>query len=602
MPTDPDAQLDLGAEDGHARRLEIDDVLQVARGLRPIALLDASPRPVRALERAMQATVDWVDRLWDSEVGGQAVYGINTGFGALSGRSAFGERRQARALMRGLITSHAAGVGADLPEEVVRAAILIRVRQLAGGRSGIRVEVVNRLLGLLNHRVLPRIPRMGSLGASGDLAPLAHLALAISQAPEASAEAGPPAGGPAGVQVDRHVPSLWTLEEILDAARSDHQADHEVPAPPRWRLSEQAAALRPMGGAIVLEAKEGLALTNGASFSAALAALAVADTERLLAHAELATAMVLEAVGGFRDPFLPDLIAARPYPGALRAARAVLAYSRGSERLDAADRDRDPAAIPPQDFYSLRCAPQVLGAAWDAAGFARRMVEVEINSAVDNPLIVLGLPRDYKAISGGNFHGAPLGYVLDLLKIVATDCASMSERRTFKLTDYRPLGSGPGRAASLPPFLVAAPEGLEGIYSGLMIAQYTAASLVSAAKTLSHPDSVDSIPSSAGQEDHVSMSMNAGLHARTVLEHAESVLAIELLAAAQAMDFAPAGRPAGAGTAAAHGRIRAAVPFLAHDRVLQGDIAAVRDLMRRGGILAAARAAADLPPGYAATF
>lgn len=599
MPTDPEARLDLGGEDGHARRLDIDDVMAVARELRPVDLLDPSPEPARSLERAMQATVDWVDRLWDSDTGGRAVYGINTGFGALSGRSAFRERRQARALMRGLITSHAAGAGADLPEEVVRAAILIRARQLAGGRSGIRAAVVNRLLGLLNHRVLPSIPRMGSLGASGDLAPLAHLALAISRAPDDSSDPGRSADGKPGIQMDRRVPPVWIRSAAGGGDRVDHEADRDIPSLPRWRRTDQSTALAPLGGGVILEAKEGLALTNGASFSAALAAIAVADTERLLAHAELAVAMVLEAVGGFRDPFLPDLVAARPYPGALRAARTVLAYTRGSERLDAADRDRDPTAIPPQDFYSLRCAPQVLGAGWDAVGFARRMVEVEINSAVDNPLIVLELPRDYKAISGGNFHGAPLGYALDLLKVVATDCASMSERRTFKLTDYRPLGSGPGRAASLPPFLVAAPEGLEGIYSGLMIAQYTAASLVSAAKTLSHPDSVDSIPSSAGQEDHVSMSMNAGLHARMVLEHSESVVAIELLAAAQAMDFALAERPAGAGTSAARNRLRAAVPFLTHDRALGGDIAAVRDLMREGTVLLAAREAAGLPARFA---
>lgn len=602
MPTDPQQALDLGAEGGHARRLNIEDVVEVARGLKAVAPLHATPHTRRAFESAMQAGADWIDGIVSAGVNGQAVYGINTGFGALSGRSALRERFQAQALMRGLVTSHAAGVGEDLPEEVVRAAILIRSRQLAGGLSGIRILVVNRLLGLLNHRILPAIPRMGSLGASGDLAPLAHLALAISVAPDepprTSGENDP------AIQLDRHQPELWTLDDATEASGAPQRADRFTPGAPRWRRSSQDQALAALGGPVVLEAKEGLSLTNGATFSAALAALAVADSERLLAHAELAVAMVLEAIGGFRDPFLPEVVGARPYPGALRAAAAVLAYIRGSGRLDAADRDRDPAAIPPQDFYSLRCAPQVLGAGWDATDFARRMVEVEINSAVDNPLILLDLPRDYKAASGGNFHGAPLGYALDLLKVAAADCASMSERRTFKLTDYRRLGSGANGAAdgALPTFLVHAPAGLEGIYSGLMIAQYTAASLVSAAKTLSHPDSVDSIPSSAGQEDHVSMSMNAGLHARTVLEHAEAVVAIELLVAAQAMDLSGRGRPAGAGTQAARDRLREVVPFLDHDRVLSGDIAAVRELMRGDVLLAAARRAAGMDMDHLRRF
>lgn len=600
MPTAPEQALDLGADNGHVRRLVVGDVEAVARRLRQVAPLHESGSAARALEQGMRASVEWIDRLWTSGGGGQAVYGINTGFGALSGRNAFPDRHHARALMRGLITSHAAGIGEDLPEEVVRAAILIRARQLAGGRSGIRIAVVNRLLGLLNHRVLPAIPRMGSLGASGDLAPLAHLALAISRAPDASTIDGA-AGDEPMITMDRSQPDLWTRGDEVDQAAEPQVADRRVPSAPLWQRTSQDEALATMGGPVVLEAKEGLSLTNGASFSAALAALAVADVERLLAHAELAAAMVLEAIGGFRDPFLPEVVGARPYPGALRAAAAVLAYTRGSGRLDPADRDQDPTAVPPQDFYSLRCVPQVLGAGWDAVAFARQMVEVEINSAVDNPLIVLELPRDYKAVSGGNFHGAPLGYALDLLKVVATDCASMSERRTFKLTDYRRLGSSgdsesvaEGADGLLPTFLIRAPDGLEGIYSGLMIAQYTAASLVSAAKTLSHPDSVDSIPSSAGQEDHVSMSMNAGLHARAVLEHAEAVLAIELMAAAQAMDLSGGGRPAGKGTQAARDRLRQAVPFLAHDRVLSGDIAAVRDLMRAGDLLTASRRAAGM--------
>lgn len=575
--------LDLADPDGHPRLLDLADLLRVARDLHPVALLgEGDASELRPLERAMHASRAWVAEQVADGRKGSAVYGINTGFGALAGRDRLSGEDAARRLMRNLVTSHAAGAGPDLPEEVVRAALLIRARQLAGGLSGVRIAVVNRLLGLLNRRLLPRVPSMGSLGASGDLAPLAHIALSMSGPPE-----GAEATDPSPASVD-----LW-VRAGLPAAEAVMRADRHQPAPPDWRLCPQDQALAELGGAVQLEAKEGLALTNGASVSAALLALALADARRLLAHAELATAMVLEAVGGFRDPFLAPLLQARPHPGALAVGQRVLAYVAGSERLDPANLDQDPEATPPQDFYSLRCAPQVLGAGWDALDFAERTLAVEINSAVDNPLIVLDLPRSYKALSGGNFHGAPLGYALDLLKVVVTDCASQSERRCYKLTDYRRLGSQ-GEAAALPPFLVRSPEGQEGLNSGLMIAQYTAASLVSAAKTLSHPDSVDSIPSSAGQEDHVSMSMNAGLHARAILEHAESVVAIELLCAAQAMDLSGRGRAAGAGTAAALARLRRCIKHLDQDRFLQPDIAAARDLLQSGELLAEARQAAGL--------
>ncbi len=619
MP-DPQSALDLADDSGHPRALSLAELLQVARDLRPVALLEEGMAK-RPLERAMAASRAWVADQASGRGGAAAVYGVNTGFGALAGRARLDGEAGARSLMYNLVASHAAGAGPDLSEEVVRAALLIRARQLAGGQSGLRVAVVNRLLGLLNHRLLPRVPRMGSLGASGDLAPLAHVALAICQAPadvgesartadervrlwvlDAMAPSGADAAdGPAPAAEARSAMPASLAGPVPDTSLSQAslavrqgRADHRSPAQPAWRLLDRATALAPIGGPVVLEAKEGLALTNGASVSAALLALALADARRLLAHAELAAAMVLEAVGGFRDPFLAPLLKARPHPGALAVGRRVLAYVAGSERLDPADLAVDPAAVPPQDFYSLRCAPQVLGAGWDALAFAEETLEREINSAVDNPLIVLDLPRAYKALSGGNFHGAPLGYALDLLKVVVTDCASMSERRTFKLTDYRRQGSK-GQDVALPPFLVRSPEGREGYYSGLMIAQYTAASLVSAAKTLSHPDSVDSIPSSAGQEDHVSMSMNAGLHARAVVQHAEAVLAIELICAGQAMELSDPGRPAGAGTAAALACLRTQVGPWREDRFLQPDIAAALDLLRKGALLTAARQAAGLP-------
>jgi histidine ammonia-lyase len=363
-------------------------------------------------------------------------------------------------------------------------------------------------------------------------------------------------------------------------------SDYVTGAVQHWREAGPEG-LDAIGGRLVLEAKEGLALSNGATVSAALLALLANDCARLLRLAEVALAMTLEAARGFRDAFLPEVHAARPHPGAAGVAARVLSYVKGSTLLDPAGRDEDPGRVPPQDPYSIRCAPQVIGAAWDVLAFARTTVEIEINAAVDNPLIFLELPRDYKTVSCGNFHGAPLGYALDALKVVLTDCASQSERRTFKLTDYR-FDDAARRDLALPAFLVASAPGMEGLNSGLMISQYTAAALVSACKTLAHPDSVDSIPSSANQEDHVSMSMNAGLHARAIAEKAEAVLAIELLTAAQALDLRATAGSMGAGTAAAHAAIRAVVPTLSHDRPLTGDIEAVVRLMRMGTILEAA--------------
>jgi histidine ammonia-lyase len=347
-----------------------------------------------------------------------------------------------------------------------------------------------------------------------------------------------------------------------------------------------------LGGQVVLEGKEGLALINGATVSTALLAAAVVDAENLLAHAEVALAMTLEAIRGFKDAFLPQVMAARPHPDAAGVAETVLRYVNGSTLVDPADASHDPDRVPPQDPYSVRCAPQVLGACASALAAARRTAEIEINSAVDNPLIFLDLERGYKAVSGGNFHGAPIGYALEMLKVAMADCASLSERRTFKLTDYR--FADPALAElCLPPFLVPGNEGLEGLNSGLMIPQYTAAGLVSAMKTLAHPDSVDSIPSSANQEDHVSMSMNAGLHCRQIIESGEAVIAIELLTAAQALECRKEqGRP-GRGTAAALRRIRAEVPPLTSDRALAGDIERLIRLLRTGELVREAQAASS---------
>lgn len=601
LPAQP--PVDLAGADGAPRRLSIGDVVDVARGGRGVRLLEEDPARQRPLERAMAASAAWVDaQVADLEAGTpRPIYGINTGFGALAGRETFRSRYHARVLSRNLLVSHSAGTGDPLDEDVVRAGMLIRSHQLASGRSGIRVGVVNRLLAMLNARVYPRVPSMGSLGASGDLAPLAHLARIISR---------PPAPGPgdAALPLDASEGDAWIPWDAAASGASTNAASPDGPSAPdhvtrdpvtgaacRWRAVDGRTAMALAGGQVVLEAKEGLALVNGATFSAALATLAVADADRILAHAEVAAAMTLEAMRGFRDPFLPEVHAARGFAGAAAVAARVLALTAGSTLLDPADRARDPERVPPQDPYSVRCLPQVLGAARDALDVIRRTVRTEINAAVDNPLIFLDLPRAYKAVSGGNFHGAPLGYAMDWLKIIAADCASQSERRTFKLTDYR-FHDARRQAVSLPMFLVRAAPGTQGLDSGLMIAQYTAAALTSAAKTLAHPDSVDSIPSSANQEDHVSMSMNAGLHLRRLLAHVEGVFAIELLAAAQALDLRAGDGTVGAGTAAAHACIRSRVPFLAADRALAPDIDAVVRLMRTGAVLRAVDAAVGPAP------
>ncbi len=577
--------LDLAGPDGHSRRLTIGEVEQVARDRRPVRPLIEDADRGRPLEHAMQASADWVSAQVAAIEGDDArpIYGINTGFGALSGRQAFGSAYQARVLSRNLLVSHASGTGDPLDEDVVRAAVLIRAHQLARGRSGVRIRVVNRLLGMLGAGIYPIVPRMGSLGASGDLAPLSHLALILSRPPE-------PTPGETRLPVDDWAGEAWVPADGPGPGVDHRSIDRRSGRVRWWRRVPGGEAMAAIGGPIELQAKEGLALTNGATVSAALAALALADAHRLLDHAELGLAMSLEAALGFRDPFLPELQAARPFAGQRAVAERVLGYTAGSSLLDRADAHVDPERVPPQDPYSLRCGPQVLGAARDALDWIAGQIETELNSAVDNPLILLDLPRAYKAVSGGNFHGAPLGHAIDLLKIVMTDAASQCERRVFLLTDDHFRDRGDGHRA-LPPFLIRPPEGLVGLNSGLMIPQYTAASLVSAAKTLSHPDSVDSIPSSANQEDHVSMSMNAGLHARQLLDLVEGVVAIELLTAAQALDLREElGRP-GRGCAAALEAIRRRVPTLTHDRSLSGDIDALRRAIRRGEIVDAARAA-----------
>ncbi len=479
-----------------------------------------------AYNRLLQSR-DWVDSVVaENEVrstGGEprsllSFYGINTGYGAKSGRRGL-SREDIAWVSRNLIVSHSTGVGDVLHPEVVRAAILIRAHSLAQGYSGVRPLLVNTLVRLLNAGIVPVIPEYGSVGASGDLAPLSHLAMVISQRP-----AGSPALPGLPLDYDESGKAFLRLSPAENPEQFAPGAqlvtfDGQRYALLSGRLAMQARGLSP----IELEAKEGLALNNGTTFSAAVAALALFDAEVIARHAEIAAALSLEALLGFRDAFFPQIQLIRRHAGQVAAAARILKIVSGSRLLDG-DQDQDPRYCPPQDPYSLRVTPQVVGAVWDVLDFLRKTITEEINAATDNPTILVDLPRSYKTVSGGNFHGAPLAYAMDFLSIVMTDLGSLNERRTFRLMDPH-LNNG------LPAMLVQDEPGKEGRTSGLMMAQYLAAGLVSDCKTLAHPDSVDSIPTSANQEDHVSMSLNAARHARKVVENIAYVVAIELLCA-----------------------------------------------------------------------
>jgi histidine ammonia-lyase len=402
--------------------------------------------------------------------------------------------------------------------EVVRAMLLLRANALAIGLSGVRPQVVELLIGMLNGEVHPVVPSRGSVGASGDLAPLAHLALAVIGEGEARLDdAGP---GPSAQALER-------------------------------------ARLEPLQ----LEAKEGLALLNGTQLMAALAALALHDARQLAVSADAIGAMSVEAMEGTAAAFAEELVAARPHPGQVAVAAHLRELLAGSQ-IGASHASSGHKV---QDAYSLRCMPQVHGAVRDALDQLERVLAVEMNAATDNPLV---FPSG-EVISGGNFHGEPLALAIDYAKAAITELASISERRTARLVDAHLSG--------LPAFLSDAP----GLRSGLMIAQYTAAALVNELQTLAHPASVDTIPTSANQEDHVSMGATGALHLREVVDRAEAVLAIEALCAAQGLDFREPMRP-GDGVARAHAAIREVVPHLAEDRPPAPDIAAARELLQAG--------------------
>ena len=505
--------------------LTLEALERVARDHVPLALADSA----RGRVRAARALVD------HHAAGDAAVYGINTGFGSLAEVKI--PHEQLAALQLNLLRSHAAGVGEPLSPAVVRALMTLRANVLAKGFSGIREETLEALIALANSPLHPRVPSRGSVGASGDLAPLAHLALVVV--------------GEGGL--------LQEGAEVRSAGVRG--AGAEV------RGTDVRAALAAHGlTPVTLQAKEGLALINGTQASTAVLALAVLDAARLARAADIACAMSIDALRGSIHPFEARIHQARPVPG--QGASAANLFALLSASGINASHERCGKV---QDAYALRCAPQVHGSTREAIAFAHRLAEIEANSATDNPMV---FAETGDIVSGGNFHGAPIALAADTLTIGLAQLATISERRTDRLMTTAESG--------LPPFLIRD----SGLQSGLMMAHVTAAALTAEIKTLSHPAAADTIPTSAGREDHVSMSMGAALKAARVVELARQVISIELLAAAQAIDLL-APLVTSAPLARVHATIRTCVPMLITDRPPAPDIDAIAALVEGGDLIRA---------------
>ncbi len=499
-----------------ASGLEAEDVIAVARADRPVALSEEA-------RAAMERSASVVARLAASE---EPVYGVTTGFGALATVYIPAPRREE--LQRALIRSHAAGIGDPLEREVVRAMMVLRARTLAMGCSGARPVVAQTILALLNAGLTPVVPEHGSLGASGDLAPLAHCALA-----------------------------LLGEGEVTDCAGAVRPAAEA--------LGE--AGIEP----VVLQAKEGLALINGTDGMLGMLVLSCRDLGGLLRVADITAAMSVEALLGTDRAFAEDLVALRPQPGQALSAANLRALLDGSE-IVASHLENDPRV---QDAYSLRCAPQVAGAARDALGQAEWVASNELRAAIDNPMV---LP-DGRVESCGNFHGAPVALACDFLAVAAAEVGAIAERRTDRLLDA-------ARSHGLPPFLADDP----GVNSGLMLAHYAQAAIAAENRRLASPASVDSLPTSAMQEDHVSMGWGAARKLRTAMANLARILAVELVCAARALDLRAPLRPA-AGTAAALGCVRGRVPGFGPDRFVAPELAAAEDLVRTGAVVSAVESA-----------
>ena len=497
--------------------LTIEDVVLVARQNAKVIISEFAEKRVVKSRDALQKMVD----------AGKVIYGVNTGFGALANTKISSE--EIRRLQVNLIRSHSAGVGKPLPKEVVRAAMLLRANTLAKGYSGVRLGVLETLIEMLNKHVHPIIPEKGSVGASGDLAPLSHLTLVLIGEGKA---------------------------EYKGKVLSGRQA-------------MQQAGIEPL----TLEAKEGIALNNGTQIMTALAALAVHDAEKLIQTAEIAAALTLEALLGVYDAFDKRIHKTRPHPGQVATARNIRSLISGSKLVHSGAEALEKLGYP-QDPYSLRCIPQVLGATRDAVAYARKTVETEINAATDNPLV---FADDCVCLSGGNFHGQPIAVAMDTLATAITIIGNFSERRTARLIDQK-LSRG------LPPFLVS-PQAKKGLNSGFMTLQYTAAALASENKVLTHPACADSIPTSANFEDFVSMGTTAAAKATQIIRNTQRIVAIELICAAQAVEFREYEK-LGKGTKQAYMAVRDKVPALEEDRQLSSDIeTVVKELVQSGKLV-----------------
>ena len=491
-------------------RLNLDALRLIADG----AQVGISPDARQRVERSRQV----VEKLVAEN---RVVYGITTGFGHLCNTHI--NRADLERLQTNLVRSHATGVGAPFARDEVRAMIAIRINSLLHGVSGVRPEVVEGLAAMLNKGITPWVPQQGSVGSSGDLAPLSHIMLVLMGEGEVLDESAP--GG--------HSPAAPALER---------------------------AGLKPLG----LMAKEGLALINGTSVMTGVFGLALERALVIAKSADIIASLTLEVLKGSTAPFDPDFINLRPYPGMKRVAANVLAATAESKV-----RESHLACTKVQDAYSLRCIPQVHGASREALEHLVGQVTLEMNAVTDNPILL----SEHKIISGGHFHGQPMALTADYFGIAAAELGNISERRIDRLLN--PLISG------LSPFLASDP----GVNSGLMIVQYTAASLVSENKVLAHPASVDSIPTSAYQEDHVSMGTIAARKGARILDHVAQVLAIEWICGAQAYEFV---KPLalGKGTGPAYDLLRTRVPPLTEDRILTADLAAAKELLWKGDLLA----------------
>jgi histidine ammonia-lyase len=488
--------------------LTLEDLVAIAREGAKVRLSEESVQQIRKSRKLIDK---WVQEE-------KVIYGVTTGFGALSDKAI--SRQDTRLLQENILMSHSAGVGEALDEETVRAVMALRIKDLARAHSGIRLETVQHLIDLLNGGACPVVPEKGSVGASGDLAPLAHLSLVLI-----------------GLGMAFYEGQKMTGAEVL-----------------------RKVGMVPLE----LEAAEGLALVNGTQVTNAIGSLALYDGLRLAKMTDIAASMSLEVLMGSRTEFDPRIHSLRPHPGQAAVADNMERITRDSEIITS---HKDCCQI--QDAYTLRCSPQVHGASRDAIEYAKGVVEREMNSSTNNPLILVD---SEEFLLGGNFHGQPLALAMDFLCMAVSELGNIAERRIERLVN--PQLSG------LPAFLV----GDGGINSGFMLAQYTAASLVSENKTLSHPACVDSIPTSANKEDHVSMAPISARKCRSIVKNTEYVIAIELLCAAQALDLFTNMKP-GQGTLAAYRVIRNAVSHLDKDRILSKDIETMAELLRSGAVI-----------------